>query len=107
VVREPALEAAPPGGKRSPARSPSTLPRALAGDERGPGRSLGTVRRDAEPAAGAAPAPRGATTALDSEPAGAPRPPQRELDIDRLVERVERKILRNLAIERERTGGVR
>jgi hypothetical protein len=39
--------------------------------------------------------------------ASAAKAPQRELDLDTVVEKVERRILKNLAIERERKGGVR
>ncbi|MEP7120836.1 MAG: hypothetical protein ABJE95_08005 [Byssovorax sp.] len=42
-----------------------------------------------------------------AEGPSAARPPRPELDIDTVVEKVERRMLKNLAVERERKGGVR
>ena len=108
TVRPAAVEAS------SPAPSRAILVHAV-------GASPGEAPRAATPSAVGAPRPTRSprASAVEGVPAARPAPvivpegpppvgaPRRELDIDALVEKVERRLLKNLAVERERQGGAR
>jgi len=112
----PRVGPAPIETARNPARAPSTIVHASlpapAEAPRGPAAPRGArpiigspMVEDTPPPLRADEAPASAAPSPVQEDGPRRRPPRRDLDVDALVEKVERRILKNLAVERERRRG--